>query len=267
MAPRRDRIEWPWFILGCVLLVSALVAFFWGFSLSNLTNDQHFLLMWLLPLTSGFACGCFAGSLKVSGPLGSLAVAATGGFAIWFLSYYLLPNIPESPQAPLEKIVVTMDSPLQTYAETSDGRTNSDEIYDALKDIKPLKVIKENTSLHWNRHEVIRTLNPSLIVIHVSAFDNKTAPAESEEDLRKFVRYMTNTQTAFLFYSRGLAYEPGETASATKERQAAEYISRSIGAPLERTHVFMFPPGSRFDFRDAAVKDHLIEKVMDILHI
>ena len=53
--------------------------------------------MWLLPLVSGFACGCFTGSLRVSGPLGSLAVAATGGFGIWILSFYLLPKIPEPP--------------------------------------------------------------------------------------------------------------------------------------------------------------------------
>jgi hypothetical protein len=48
--------------------------------------------MWLLPLASGFACGCFAGPLRLSGPISSLAIAATGGFAVWLLSYYLLPK-------------------------------------------------------------------------------------------------------------------------------------------------------------------------------
>lgn len=48
--------------------------------------------MWLLPLSSGFAAGCFVGSLKASGPIGQLAVTATGGFAVWLLSYFLLPR-------------------------------------------------------------------------------------------------------------------------------------------------------------------------------
>ena len=57
--------------------------------------------MWLLPLASGFGCGCFAGSLKLSGPIGSLAVAATGGFAVWLLSFYLLPKIPDPAPPPV----------------------------------------------------------------------------------------------------------------------------------------------------------------------
>lgn len=65
--------------------------------MENLTPSRRFLLMWLLPLASGFACGCFAGSLNVSGPLGSLAIAATGGFAVWLLSFFLLPEIPSQP--------------------------------------------------------------------------------------------------------------------------------------------------------------------------
>jgi hypothetical protein len=85
-------IGWPWFIIGCVLLVAAIVAFFWAFALGNFTRSQYFLLMWLLPLSSGFAAGCFIGSLKATGPIGQIAVTATGGFAVWFLSFLLLPK-------------------------------------------------------------------------------------------------------------------------------------------------------------------------------
>lgn len=98
-ATHDHKINWPWFILGCVLLAAALVAFFWAFSLDYLSPSRRFLLMWLLPLASGFGCGCFAGSLKVSGPLGNLAIAATGGFAVWILSHFLLPKIPDTPPA------------------------------------------------------------------------------------------------------------------------------------------------------------------------
>jgi hypothetical protein len=95
----QHRISWPWFIFGCILFLVAVVAFFWAFALGNLTREQHFLLMWLLPLASGFACGCFYGSLSTSGLVGGLTTAAAGGFAVWLLSFFLLPN-PEIPIAP-----------------------------------------------------------------------------------------------------------------------------------------------------------------------
>jgi len=81
-----DRpFSWPWFILGCFLLLAAFVAFFWSFALGELTHDRRMLLMWILPLASGFACGCFSGSVSTSGKVG-LAVTATGGFAVLVLS-------------------------------------------------------------------------------------------------------------------------------------------------------------------------------------
>jgi hypothetical protein len=101
------KIVWPWFVVGCVLLLAALAAFFWAFALGNLTQSQHFLLMWLLPLASGFACGCFAGSLKATGPMGNLALAATGGFAVWVLSYFLLPKpIPPTVEVGNDSVVM-----------------------------------------------------------------------------------------------------------------------------------------------------------------
>ena len=91
-AANQAEIVWPWFIVGCVLLLVAVVAFFWAFALGKLTEGQHFLLMWILPLSSGFAVGCFAGSLKATGPIGAVTATATGGFAVWLLSYFLLPK-------------------------------------------------------------------------------------------------------------------------------------------------------------------------------
>jgi hypothetical protein len=86
------EIVWPWFIIGCVLLVVAIIAFFWGFAIRNITSSQYTLLMWILPLSSGFAVGCFAGSLNATGPVGQFTVTAAGGFAVWLLSYFLIPK-------------------------------------------------------------------------------------------------------------------------------------------------------------------------------
>lgn len=56
--------------------------------------------MWLLPLTSGFACGFFAGGITTKGRVGPIVIAATGGFAVWFLTYRLLKPPAESHVKP-----------------------------------------------------------------------------------------------------------------------------------------------------------------------
>jgi hypothetical protein len=98
--PSADGIEWRWFILGCVLILVAIIAFFWGFALGELKHGQYMLLMWILPLSSGFAAGSFAGSIKATGPIGQIAITATGGFAVWLLSFLLIPKPPKTEPPP-----------------------------------------------------------------------------------------------------------------------------------------------------------------------
>jgi hypothetical protein len=88
----REPVNWPWFIVGLTVLAASLLVFFWAFALGDLTPARLYLLRWLLPLASGFICGCFAGSLRVSGPIGALVIGATGGFAIWLLTFFFLPD-------------------------------------------------------------------------------------------------------------------------------------------------------------------------------
>ncbi len=59
-----QNLEWRWFILGCVLLLFGVALVIWGFSLRILTPDQQRLLVWALPLASGFSASAFAGSLS-----------------------------------------------------------------------------------------------------------------------------------------------------------------------------------------------------------
>jgi hypothetical protein len=138
------QVNWPWFIIGCIFLLAALVAFFWGFSFEYLSPSRRFLLMWLLPLASGFGCGCFAGSLNLSGPIGSLAVAATGGFAVWLLSFYLLPKIPDPAPQPiisptaisteeLKKLLGDRYAKLRQILDAEAPKTSDKPAYDALR--------------------------------------------------------------------------------------------------------------------------------------
>jgi hypothetical protein len=64
----------------------------WGFSLGTLTDDQRRLLVWVLPLASGFAAAAFAGSIFVQARnvVPGIVVTATGGFAIWFITFFYL---------------------------------------------------------------------------------------------------------------------------------------------------------------------------------
>jgi hypothetical protein len=122
---RQEQTDWRWFILGCVLLAAALIAFFWAFSLDYLSPSRRFLLMWLLPLVSGFACGCFAGSLKVSGPAGNLAIAATGGFAVWLLSFYLLPRIPDVAPSSPDSVTISLPAEM-TFRQAAEMIAEND---------------------------------------------------------------------------------------------------------------------------------------------
>jgi hypothetical protein len=74
----------------CLLVAVALAT--WGFALGTLTPDQRQILVWALPLASGFACGSFAGgiSAKAQGILPGLLVTATGGFAVWLITSFML---------------------------------------------------------------------------------------------------------------------------------------------------------------------------------
>jgi hypothetical protein len=87
------KISWPLFIVGCVLLLASIVLGFWGFSKEILTDDQKQIFSLFFSLAAGFSSGSFYGSIKVKTEklfLKALSVTATGGFAVWFLTFYLL---------------------------------------------------------------------------------------------------------------------------------------------------------------------------------
>ena len=123
MSNGKAPIAWPWFIVGCVLLLAALVAFFWGFALGDLTSSQRSLLMWLLPLASGFAAGCFAGSLHATGTVGTVTISAFGGFAVWVLSYFLLPS--GEPHLPPDSVAISLPSDM-TFRQAAEMIVEND---------------------------------------------------------------------------------------------------------------------------------------------
>src|SRR6185503_135469 len=80
-----------------------------AFDKGTLTEDQRTILLWILPLASGFMCGAFAGriSARMNKRGAGWVVAATGGFAIWLLTYFLLPK-PAQPALPPNAVTVSL---------------------------------------------------------------------------------------------------------------------------------------------------------------
>jgi hypothetical protein len=100
-----QHLEWRWFILGCVLLLFAIALVLWGFSLAKLTWDQQRLLVWALPLASGFSAAAFAGSIYTQAQnwIPGIAITVTGGFAVWLITFFFLfpeSKVTEQPQTP-----------------------------------------------------------------------------------------------------------------------------------------------------------------------
>lgn len=86
-----SRANWR-FAVGVFLLLVAVGFALWGFSKTTLSPDQRQILLWILPLASGFSATAFAGSLsvKAKGFWPGLVITATGGFGIWLLTFFFL---------------------------------------------------------------------------------------------------------------------------------------------------------------------------------
>jgi hypothetical protein len=89
-----QSVSWPFFIVGILMMLFAFDMANKGFQAGHLTADQRFILLWILPLASGFMCGAFAGKISTAtnSPWAGWAITATGGFAVWILSFFLLPK-------------------------------------------------------------------------------------------------------------------------------------------------------------------------------
>ena len=93
-APEQNtsKTDWPRFLVSAFLLLIAVGFAIWGFSKVTLSSDQRQILLWILPLASGFSASAFAGSLsvKAKGFWPGLVITATGGFGVWLLSFFFL---------------------------------------------------------------------------------------------------------------------------------------------------------------------------------
>ena len=73
-----------WFAFGCGMFAIAVGFAVWGFALGDVTATQRRILLWILPLASGFGAGAIGGGINVRARglgRGSMIVAS-GGIAV-----------------------------------------------------------------------------------------------------------------------------------------------------------------------------------------
>lgn len=120
------RPDGKWFYLGCAMLLVAAVAFFVAF-FTGIDQSRKFLLLWLLPLVSGFCAGCFAGAMQLSGKK-ILGVTAAGGFAVYIFTFFHLrkveiASVPWMPEEVYD-LYVKHQKNLGKYPARQAGRLN-----------------------------------------------------------------------------------------------------------------------------------------------
>ena len=121
MPPRSSQGAFAsrYFWVGCCLLGVAVLLAVAAFFLGQLTQDQRFILLWILPIASGIASGAFAGSAsaKAQGLIPGAVISVTGGFVVWLFTYYVLPKPEVEPphsSLPSTKAVVLFYKSIQT---------------------------------------------------------------------------------------------------------------------------------------------------------
>ena len=181
------------------------------------------------------------------------------GIAAWLIA----PMLAGGP-APHKKTILLMDSTLPEVVYDSrsraSGRTNADEIYDALKDVPSLSISKETTSLQWAREEYVRSLGPDLIILHLSAFYDKTTPHDGDRKLLSFLRYISSQKSRLLLYTRAPLLQSGPAQDA----YSAE-LTRQIPALRNRVSMFRFENGQPMTFMDTTLARNLKLQVKSIL--
>lgn len=98
-----------------MLLVAVFFAA-WAFYKGNLSEDQRQILRWVLSLGAGFFAAVFVGKIGIEwkGLVPGLAIAASGGAAVWALTFFFLfrPGV-------ITRVQVVPPAPLPERLETA----------------------------------------------------------------------------------------------------------------------------------------------------
>ena len=174
-------------------------------------------------------------------------------FALVFLgfsiaAYYLF----NDANSKLPAKIIFMDSIVKVNIYDKENREkgiiNSQRLRDIVNSIEGInaELIIEPTSYEWKYEDNTFKMNPDLIIIHYSAFEIETVghnDARAKSKFRSFVKYMKNTKSKFLIYTRGEHFEKGED----KQRMIEE-----SGIVENRFHFYKLP--EPYTFKDPTIE-------------
>ena len=184
--------------------------------------------------------------------------------------------------------VVIMDASLPDKVYSAQdrevGATNADSIYRILThDLSHLELqtIKELVHYDWDRDAMVKRLDPSLIIIHLSSFaHNRFVDHSKEEERRKyredvigeklipFINNLADTNASFLIYSRihktaRCVIHANRSETTQKKEESDEVYQRRIYKKIE-TKMNKYPKNQKA--REEAWK-YLEEEVKKIENI
>jgi hypothetical protein len=164
------RVEWRYFCVGVVFLFFGIGLALWAFSKGQLTSDQRVILLWALPMISGFVCGSFTGAITVNskGFWPGVAATATGGFGVWLLTYLMLPKVDVRAMSLSEYKAYILDKHRSNVASLTNAIKNAPGKSSDLEDGK--------AELDETKSEVVKNVDehPGLPTRHSIQKYNKT---------------------------------------------------------------------------------------------
>lgn len=171
------------------------------------------------------------------------------------------------PTKKLKVVVMDSDNPALVYcAHTRSPEIGGSNAHDITNLLSPLGVAiqAERTYRGWNRDQYIIGEKPDLIIIHASAFYEKTQAMEGNKLLLDFIDNMLrSTQSRILVYTRGLPDQP--PADILKRWHAIETTLHDP-AVAARAQLFVMPKGRHNScFEDREISQPFMQKVKEML--
>ena len=164
-------------------------------------------------------------------------------------------------------LVLLMDSHIgaNVYCERTRniGGSNADDISYLLRDL-PIKIGFEPTNLAWKNEQHVIDEHPDLVVVHASAFQEKTASMEGNTKLINFLRYLRGTGIHVLVYTRGLSTD---AAPDTVDRFNALMHAVSDPELQKNSELFVMPNRQQACFDDPVDATPFKDKVKAMLGV
>lgn len=142
-----------------------------------------------------------------------------------------------TPALPLpdpRKRIAIVDNVRTVYDQMSlkRGRTNYDDIYDSLKSHQGLALFRVQTYAGWSDYNLLKELNPDVIVLHASAFYGDLNPTDEDKHLRGFLSYVSEhlASSRVVVYSRAIRTEADEGIYAAALINAAPRLAGRLTA-------------------------------------